>query len=308
MQLTFESVEGFLSPSEIVQVSTCQVPVGEHSIFDHLRLDLLSEAEALVYLKINECSHWATGKSHGLSYTRLSRDCGMSRSQVISAVNGLVAKGWLTKNVRGQNLPNTYEVVHHLCDPVDAPLDKDGLPKKCAMPRGAGSAFTLLAAGRISWQACLYWHVCKMLADWTSNFVSLTIAQAREWLRFGNQTICDIRKSLSKVGLLERFSEKFEAFVCRLLPLPYEKRRKRRRENPKGMRCDGKFYYSFNELWRVSREDGRIQTKEPGSSKWRHANERELEGVNRKIHADFMPIVRLVTSPAYQRWRCQAAA
>ncbi|MYB96735.1 helix-turn-helix domain-containing protein [Candidatus Poribacteria bacterium] len=193
-QLTFDSVEGFLSVPEIVQVSTCQVPVGEHSIFDHLQRHLLSEAEALVYLKINECSHWESGSSHGLSYSRLSKDCGMSRSQVIAAVKGLVSKGWLSKNVRGNNLANTYQVVHHFCDPLDAPLDQDGLPKKCAMPRGAGSAFALLGAGRISWQACLYWHVCKMLSDWSNNFISLTIAQAREWLRFGQQTICDIRK------------------------------------------------------------------------------------------------------------------
>ena len=68
------------------------------------------------------------------------------------------------------------------------------------------------------------------------------------------------------------------------------------------------FYYSFNGRWRVSREDGQIQTKMEGSSKWRHANEYELERTHKKIFNDFKPIIELATSPAMQQFRTQRAA
>ena len=296
------------------QTSTCQVPVADYSIFNALEMREVTPAEALIYLKFNELSNWETGKTHGISYRRLHKETGIPRSQVISCVKSLIKKGWLEKDVRnrsgkGQNTPNTYRVIHHKCDIYEVPRDKDGLPKKCAMPRSEGSHFELLKNGQIDWRACLYWMVSKVYSDWKTGIVEMTVARARQLLRFSAKRIRKIRKSLQLVGLLERLSERGQAFVGQLFPKPYKKRRKRRRENPKGMRCDGEFFYSFNERWRVSRIDGHIETKieHPTGKRWRHANEFECYESNEKIYNDFKVVIDLVTSPDYRRLRESSA-
>jgi len=290
------------------QTSTCQVPVGNYSIIDALETREVTPAEAMIYFKINELSNWETGKSHGISYRRLQKETGIPRSQVIACVKSLIKKGWLEKNVRnksgkGQNLPNTYRVIHHKCEPHEVPRDKDGLPKKCAMPSGLGSPSELLKNSQIGWRACLYWIVSKVESNWTTGVVEMTVARARALLRFSAKRIRAIRKSLNLVGLLERLSDTCQAFVGQLFPKPYKQRRKRRRENPKGMRYDGEFYYSFNERWRVSAKDGHIETKIEGTSRWRHANEFECQESNEKVYNDFRPIIDLARSPGYRRFR-----
>lgn len=296
-----------------VQTSTCQVPCGDHSIFAALEktseTDPVTAAESVVYLKINEFSNWETGQSHAVSYTRLAKETGMKRSQVVACINALIAKGWLKKNVRdGQNTANTYQVIHHQCEPHETPIDKDGFPQKCAIPRGEGSPFTLLADGRINWREFLYWVITKVHSDWTTGIIAMTIAQVRELVGFSVKTICKIRKSLARVGLLEKLSKPYRTFVCQLFPKPYPKRRRRRRQNPKGMRRDSEFYYSFNGLWRISHKTGDIQAKIDGpGDKWRFAEERELERVNAKVHKDFMPIRDIAISPIYRSLSEQSA-
>lgn len=291
------------------QTSTCQIPVADYSIFNALETREVTPAEGLIYLKINELSNWETGQSHGISYSRLNKETGIPRTHVIGCVKSLVEKGWLEKDVRNrsgkpQNTSNTYRVVHHKCAPHEVPLDKDGLPKKCAVPRGTGSPFEMLKAGRICWEACLYWIVSKVYSDWTTGVVEMTVCRARALLRFSAKRIRSIRKSLQLVGLLERLSAGTQAFMAQLFPKPYKQRRKRRRENPKGMRFDGEFYFSFNERWRVSRKTGEIHTQIEGpGDKWRFATEFELETANRKIYNDFMPIVGYATSPDTRKYR-----
>ena len=290
-----------------VQTSTCQVPVDKHSILSEYSERNVTGLATAVYLYINEHSNWKTGQSHGLSYSGIAEDMHIPRSQVIQAINYLVESGWLKKSVRNkskahhQNTANTYLVIHHKCAPEDVPLDKDGCPKKCAMPRGEGSPTALLKDGQICWQEWLYCHILKANSDWKTGVVEMTIKQAKKVMRFSVEKICAFRKSLERVGLLETLSKPFRAWVAQLRPAPYEKRRNRRWENPKGMPCDSKYWYSFNKRWRVSREDGHIQTLLDGTSKWRHANEFELESSNAKIYKDFKPIVELVTSPYYQK-------
>ena len=289
------------------QLSTCQVPCGTFSIFDALTAKEVTQAECWVYCVINENSNWRTGISHALSYAVLAKRCDMKRTAVIACINGLIEKGWLEKNVRNaterhsQNAANTYRVIHHKCEPHEVPLDKDGCPKKCAVPRGPGSPFQLVEAGTLSWKAALYWIRAKIESDWTTGVVEMTIAQAKNLIGMTAKTISAIRKALEQVGLAERTSRAFCKWTAILFPKPYEKRRKRRTENPKGMRCDGEFYYSFNEAWRVSRKDGHIERKFEGTSKWRHANAAELQSANLKIYADLKKIVDLVTSPSYRR-------
>lgn len=292
------------------QSSTFQVPCGEHSIWDALAEETVTPFQASVYLVLTYFSNWESGKTHGISYSRIAEHMHVKRSRVVSAINALIEKGWVEKNVRNvlekhhQGTANTYELIHHKCIPELAPRDKDGLPKKCAMPYREGSAMEKMFTGEISWQACLYWHVAKIESNWTSGVVEFTIQKARELTRLGRDTVYAVRKMLSEKGLLQRLSKRFCRFVGQLIPAPYEKRRTRRRENPKAMRCDGEFYYSFNELWRVSRKDGSIQAKEEGpKGGWRYSNEYELERVNFKILFDFRPIIELVTSAGWQRFQ-----
>ena len=290
-----------------VQTSTCQVPCGDYSIFAAMdktdETERITAAEAVVYLKINEKSNWDTGQSHGISYSKLAKETGMKRSQVIACVKSLIRLGWLEKKVRDQNMANTYKVIHHQCEPEQVPLDKDGFPLKCATPRGDGSPFALLKDGLINWREFLYWVVMKVYSDWTTGILASTIKQVREWVSFSSTAISKMRKSLARVGLLEKLSKPYEIFVCQLFPKPYKKRRKRRTpKNPKGMRRDKEFYYSFNGLWRVSHKTGDIQAKIEGPGEnWRFAGERELFDTNKHIYKDFMNIRNLVTSPAYQR-------
>ena len=300
------------------QVSTCQVPAGAHStIFHAAKAREVPTGAAAVYLVLNEASDWDTGWTRHLSYSEIAKRMGrgmsrrgMSRSTVIAHVQRLVDTGWIAETKQhGDNKGNTYRLVHHNCDPLDAPRDDKGLPKKCAMPRSTGSAYEKLANGDISYQSFLYWHLLKMLSDWTTGVVSLTYAQTREWLAFAGKTISNIKKELSRVGFFERLSGAFQAFECQLYPKPYPKRRRRRENrNPKSMKLIDGFYHSFNGLWRVSRETGQIQTKLEGSDRWRPANERELENTNKKIWKDFKVIIELACSPFMRRMRSEATA
>ena len=273
-----------------IQTSTMQVPIGPHSIFDALQQREVTQAEACLYLYWNEHSNWESGKTHALSHTDAAKFLGMKRSQVVALSNSLAEKEWCIKNRREGNRANTYKVIHHKCEPHETPLDKDGRPKKCAVPRGAGSPSEKLEKGIITWKQWLYFIISKVESDWVSGVVSMTVKQACRLMRASAQTVCDMRKALEKVGLVERLSKRYTAFTAQLYPKPYPNRRSRRRENPKGMRCDGEFYYSFNERWRLSREDYSIHTRLEGTEKWRHANERELEEANKKIYRDFMKL------------------
>ena len=156
-----------------VQSSTCQVPVGENSIFDAMIKRQISMFAVMVYLVLNYFSNWQTGDTHGKSYQQLAKLLHVDRSYVIQAVNELVEKGWLEKNIRGGRKANTYRVTHHNCAPEEVPIDKDGLPKKCAMPHGMDSHFEKLFQGEITWKSCLYWCVSKVVSDWTSRHIHI---------------------------------------------------------------------------------------------------------------------------------------
>lgn len=289
----------------MIQKSTMQVPCGPHSIIEEMYPMKIPPFYAMVYLVINGFSNWDTGQSHGLSFRMIAERMGVykknkkgkwtGKSRVANAIRWLCENGWLEKNIRGGGKPNTYKVIHHNCAPEAVPLDDDGRPKKCATPRGEGSAFQKMIDGEITWEACLYHTVAKVVSDWTTGTVKFTIRKARMWLRFSRQKICEIRDTLIQNGLLEEIGQRFRGFVAKILPAPYKKRRKRRESAAvKGMRCDGKYYYSYNEKWRISRETGNFETLD--SNNWRFASEYELERVNSKIHFDFMNLRELLIS------------
>lgn len=286
-----------------IQQDTHQVPCGPHSLIQEAHAQKVQPFVVSVYLLLNYHSNWDTGKTHALSFRQMSEKLGVfnpakiatCKGRIANAIRWLVENGWLEKNVRGNGKPNTYKVIHHNCAPEDVPLDADGRPQKCAVPRAENSAFEKMMAGDISWKACLYHTVAKIVSDWTSGVVVFTIKTSQQWLRFSRQTLCDLRKSLIKNGLLQEIGHRARGFTAKILPTPYEKRRKRREyQLTKGMRSDGKYYYSYNERWRISRDTGDFETHD--SNNWRFASEYELEEVNIKIYKDFMKLRKLLVS------------
>lgn len=280
------------------QKSTHQVPWGPHSLLYEGRSLQAPSFAIMVYLFINYFSKWETGHSHGLSLKRIATGLGIYRqnakgqwtgkSRVSNAIAWLVKHGWLEKNIRGNGKPNTYVITRHNCAPDEVPIDKDGRPQHCAMPYAEGSPVQKMIEGKISWEACLYHFIAKAVSDWKEGLVRITIREAQKWLRFSRQKIVDIRKSLLENGLLEEIGNRFRGFTARILPKPYEKRVSRMEQDAaKGMRSDSRYFYSYNELWRICRLTGDFQTVKT-SGGWRFAGERELEETNRSIYRDFM--------------------
>ena len=278
-----------------IQENTHQVPCGPHSLINECHSLKVQPFAVCVYLLLNYYSNWDTGQTHGISLREIAKKLCVfdpdtphtSIGRVANAIRLLVAGGWIEKNVRGNGQANTYKIIHHNCAPREIPLDSDGRPKKCAVPYGEGSAFEKMFDGVISWKACLLHTIAKVVSDWTTGSVQFTIAEARKWLRFSRQTICNLRKSLVEKGLFEEIGHRARGFFAKILPAPYEKRRKRRdHQQAKGMRTDGNFYYSYNERWKVCRQTGKFYTKEMG--RWRSATEYELERTNSKILRDFV--------------------
>ena len=293
-----------------IQTSTCQVPVGQFSIWESLENKEVTQAECFVYQCINLHSNWDSGKSHPQSYSDIAKRTGMSRSRIIAIIASLQEKGWLYKTkIAHKDNPNrhkknVYMVLTHKCKKDHIPLDKDGRPKKCAVPRAEGSPFQLVEDGTISWKAALYWLRAKVESDWTTGIIQSSIAHSKQLIGMTTKTICAIRKRLESVGLLNKLSKAGEVFAAQLLPKPYPKRRQRRAEEAEvagDMPFDDKFYYSFNKRWKICRQTAEIFTKVEGTDKWRHANEGELERVNPKIYRDFVPLVELfVWSKSYR--------
>lgn len=154
-----------------IQESTCQVPCGDHSIWDALEAGEVTRAECWVSQVINKHSNWESGRSHAKSYSGLSTSAGMPRASVIACINSLVEKGWIQKSVRNklekhyQNTANTYHLTHYKCEQHAIPLDKDGCPLKCAVPTGQGSVYQMVEDGVIHWKEALYWLRSKIESE-----------------------------------------------------------------------------------------------------------------------------------------------
>ena len=271
-----------------VQVSTQQVPIGPHSIFDSP--EELTEFERACYLVMNEHSNWDTGITHALSYKRLANLLNVKhRSQVIRAVQSLINKGWVRVEAqRKSDKANIYKLTHHQCEPEDVPLDADNRPKKCAVPRGDGSASRLVAEGKLDWRAMVQWFVKKVNSNWVTGIVQMTVREAGNLLNFSLQTICDNVKKLTDCSLLERRSQKNQASEFQLYPKPYPDRKERTEymwdKQPLPLIED--WYYSFNKRWRFHRETLMLQMQDE-IGKWRDSSMSILMDINLKIYRDF---------------------
>ncbi|MDE0314726.1 MAG: hypothetical protein OXM61_07490 [Candidatus Poribacteria bacterium] len=272
-----------------IQETTHQVPCGEHSIFDPAHK--VPAFEKAVYLKVNEHSHWESGVSHALSLRHLSELLNVkSHSQVHRALKWLIENGWLkVEGKRKTDGAYFYRVIHHKCEPQDTPVDRDGRPQKCAVPRGAGSPSQLLVDGKITWRMFVDWTVRKIHSCWTSGIVSMTVREASKLMKLSVQTISENAKKMGKLGMVKRLSEKFRLSVYQMFPKPYPERRERSLEecaSKKAMKLINGWYYSFNGLWRFQRETFWLQMCEHGG-RWRDSNMEELFSINKSIHRDF---------------------
>ena len=284
---------------EPIQEATWQMPVNEHSLMMAKGAPEIARAVATYLYRF---SNWDTGKSHRISVSRIANFLDVSKGYVQDGLRWLKKNEWLSvanKTAKG----TVYDLIHHKCDPLAAPRDKDGLPKHLAISTGANSACEKMEAKLISWKAWLFSVYAQVHADWTTRIVQMTWSEFKAIFRFGAATFQKIKKELSDANLLRRISKRCEAFVAQLIPKPYPERRRRKRiVNSKHMKRDEEFYYSFNEQWRVSHIDGHIETMIEGTSTWRHSNEFELQNANIKIYNDFAILIEMVLSPGYQRY------
>ena len=272
-----------------IQETTYQVPCGEHSIFDPAQK--VSAFEKALYLKVNEHSNWDTGVSHALSQRRLAELLNVnSHSQVHRGLHWLIENGWLkVEGKRQSDGAYFYRVIHHKCEPQDTPVDRDGRPQKCAVPRGKGSPTQLLTEGKITWRIFVDWTVRKIHSCWTSGFVSMAVREAAKLAKLSVKTISENAKKMMEIGLLKKLSAKFRLSEYQLFPKPYPDRRERTPEvciTKKAMKLIKGWYYSFNGLWRFEKETFRLQMREH-DGRWIESKLETLYRINKSIHHDF---------------------
>lgn len=294
-----ESVESS-RPSIFVetQEDTMQVPFGTFSMLDALMEGAEKAFDATIYQCYNAFSHWDFGKSHSLSTRHVGKLFAVSHQYVQQSLSRLTNKKWM-KRLSGKYKISKFELKHHLCEYEDIPLDKDGRPAKCAMPRGFGGLFERLTSGDISWKSLIIWMLLKINSDFTTGITeSVGIKQLCKWTRFGTTTVCDCIKELESAGMLEKLERRpQEAQSYQLYPKPYPQRRERTPEAERtwrDMRVEGNWRYSFNEDWRVNVKTADIQYRPEKKKPFRNTSDYEkFQVMPKSIRRDFDLVVRI---------------
>ena len=197
-----------------------------------------------------------------------------------------------------------YQLTHHNCEPHEVPLDKHNLPKKCAVPMGAGSGFEKVGQGLIKWRVLVQWVINKIHSCWETGRLFLTVRETLNMVRFTTKTIIANTKAMIENGLLVKKSANYRAGEYEIKPSPYPERRTRKLD---GHKVPGKlpyikgWYYSFNKQWRFQRGTHRLQMKPHELDKWRDASIYELERINPKIHRDFLSSMEALDAIARSR-------
>ena len=296
--LTLESEESSC-PSIFLetQKDTMQVPFQIFSMLDALMEGTEKAFDAAIYQCYNAFSHWDFGKSHSKSIREVGSLFSVSPQYVQQALSRLTNK-WM-KRLSGRFKTSKFELKHHLCEEELVPLDRDGRPAKCAMPRGYGGLFERLLAGDISWKSLLIWMLLKIHSDFTTGITEpVSIAQLCKWTRFGTTTVCDCIKELEWAGMLGKLERRpQEAQSYQLYPKPYPERRERAPEAEqtfRGMRIEGNWRYSFNEEWRIDVETGDIQYRPEKRGTFRPASDYEKYNIMpKRMKEDFEMVLRI---------------
>lgn len=275
-----------------IQKDTMQVPFLASSILDKLMKGTVKAFDAAIYLCYNAYSNWDWGISHSMSIRKVAEIFNVSCQYVQQAIARLCNSAWFER-LPGKHKISKFKLRHHLCERKDIPLDKDGRPAKCAMPRGEGGLFERLELGDIRWKSLIIWKLLKINSDFTTGLtVPISIKQLREWTGFGNTTICDCLNELVAAGMLEKLSRRpQEAQSYQLYPKPYVKRRKRKPMSEltwREMRAVGNWRYSFNEQWRVNVKTLDVQYRPNSKTPFRNTSEREKHyEMPKRIRQDF---------------------
>ena len=292
-----ESVEP-ARPSIFVEIQedTMQVPFQAFSMLDALMEGGEKAFDMAIYQCYNAFSNWDWGTSHSLSIRHVGELFSVSHQYVQQALSRLTKK-WM-KRLSGKHKISKFELKHHLCEDELVPLDKDGRPAKCAMPRGFGGLFERLKSGEIGWKSLLIWMVLKVHSDFTTGITDpVSIVQLCKWTRFGTTTVCDCIKELEASGMLAKLERRPQEAQCyQLYPKPYAERRKRKpmaERTWRDMRIEGNWRYSFNEEWRINVETGDIQYRPDKKKPFRRPSDYELyEVMPKKIRRDFDLVIR----------------
>ena len=284
------------APKFQYQADTMQVPCGEHSILWALEEGAVTAAAALLYLMLNHGSSWNTGMTWNFSSRGTSKKIGlMSVRYVRSILKCLTEKGWIKPIIDG-NAPRSYRLRHHLCDPEDVPIDRDGKPLKFAVPRGNGGPFESLYAGDISWKACLVWIVQKFYSDWeTGETYPCTMLELARRCRFRPATAVQCIKNLTAADMMYRLSEPHEKSIFQLYPQPFPMDSKKKSERPQSkfrkehdITTDGEYWYSDNGKYRRSRETLEYEHRStPFKGVWKPVRDANLHRIPTAITQDF---------------------
>ena len=274
-----------------------QVPFGTFSMLDALMEGDEKAFDAAIYQCYNAFSNWDTGISHSKSIRYVGQLFRVTHQYVQQSLSRLSNKKWM-KRLSGKHKMSKFELKHHLCDQVDVPLDKDGRPAKCAMPRGLGGLFERLKSGDIGWKSVIIWMLLKIKSDFTTGITDpVSIKQLCKWTRFGTTTVCDCIKELEAAGMLEKLERRpQEAQTYQLYPKPYEERKERKPEAKRtwrSMRAKGNWRYSFNEEWRINVKTLDIQYRPDKKKAFRNASDCEKSQVMPKsLKRDFDAVIR----------------
>ena len=268
------------------EADTMQVPRGQFSVLWELQNQGLTNAEAIIYLCLNHGSRWNSGETWCMSGPYLSKILGkgMSRSYVLKILSSLTDKGWIetinTNNLSGYR----YRIRHHLCDPEDAPVDRDDKPLKFAVPRGPGGPLERCFGGDISWKAALVWIVLKLESNWKAyedtagQTQPATLLELSKRCRMKNAGFRKVITELTEAGMLQRLTPERKKSVFQLFPKPFRRPVQsdppHRREWAGGREIDpdGKYWCSDNRQYRCSRETEEIEKRQKGGT-WKRISD-----------------------------------
>ena len=250
------------------EADTMQVPRGKSSVLWELRDGNLTSAEAIILLCLNHGSTWNSGDTWSMSGPYLSRILGkgMSRRYVRDILFNLADKSWIETIDKNNPSGYQYRIRHHLCDPQDVPVNRDGKPLKFAVPRGPGGPLERCFYGDISWKSALAWISLKLRSNWKAHedtagqTEAATLLELSKRCRIKNATYQNLITELTQAGMLQRMSPKSQPAIFQLYPKPFprpiEPRAKIRRESVSGkeLKTDGEYWYSHTEQYRCSRE------------------------------------------------------
>ena len=287
------------------EADTMLVPRGQSSVLWELRDGNLTAAEAMIYLCMNHGSTWNSGATWSMSVRYLSEliSPGMSRSYVQKTAASLNNKGWIETIDEDNPLGYRYRLRHHLCDPEEVPVDRDGKPLKFAVPRGTGGPLERCFDGDISWKAALAWISLKLRSNWKAHADTAGQTEKAKLIDLSRRCRISLRNyqnlitELTQAGMLERLTPKSQAAIFQLYPKPFPKPVEPKPEireewvGGKALKTDGEYWYSHNHQYRCHRETQEVERRQRGGTWKRVSDFHKYQEMPQAILRDFERVI-----------------